>query len=294
MRTPRPGFTLIELLVVISIIALLIAILLPALASARRTAQAIACGSNHRQLGVAHYGFATDHDGAFTFGALNDSNNSITNWPHRGDWSWDDALSDYLGVSLPLEGPASKADGDWSRVVPVWGDQAAYLLCPSDDNQQGLGRSYFMPLARNGSNGKVNPDGGAIGVVANNSVTLLDLPRVEALPDPTGTMLMGEKATADLNRGVGAPSGATIRTVYRQLNETMSGSASGGTPGATWNLHASANQPDDARLNYLFADGHAELLDPVLTVRNQDPAYLVDTSGFTRLGGAWTVEANDD
>ena len=57
------GFTLIELLVVISVIALLIALLLPALEGARMAAKISMCGSNMRGLQLATVLFAEDHDG---------------------------------------------------------------------------------------------------------------------------------------------------------------------------------------------------------------------------------------
>lgn len=55
------AFTLIELLVVISIIALLIALLLPALAQAKEASRTVQCLSNERQIGTAFSGYAADH-----------------------------------------------------------------------------------------------------------------------------------------------------------------------------------------------------------------------------------------
>src|SRR5262245_46989760 len=54
------GFTLVELLVVISIIALMVALLLPALSMAKRVGYQIQCGSNQRQIMVAFSGYAVD------------------------------------------------------------------------------------------------------------------------------------------------------------------------------------------------------------------------------------------
>ena len=60
-RRPGVGFTLIELLVVISIIALLIGILLPALGAARAAGRNVKCLSNLKQLGISVYSYAGDY-----------------------------------------------------------------------------------------------------------------------------------------------------------------------------------------------------------------------------------------
>lgn len=65
---PRRAFTLVELLVVIAIIALLAALLLPALARAKDSGRKAVCLSNLRQIGLAIHGYAQDNDGKIPYG----------------------------------------------------------------------------------------------------------------------------------------------------------------------------------------------------------------------------------
>lgn len=80
MKAKRNGFTLIELLVVISIIALLVGILLPALGAARRAALDVQCKSQLRQFGIAFTAYATDSGDHLPLNRPPENDNWASTW----------------------------------------------------------------------------------------------------------------------------------------------------------------------------------------------------------------------
>ena len=130
------SFTLIELLVVIAIIAILAAILMPALSSARERGRSATCVNNLKQVGLANMGYMQDFNGWYFPSAYNDN----------GVQPGYDA---YLGNFCPR---ASRSDGQtWvfylgtcdnrSKTWKYLGSNVSkpnnVLVCPSDNNSIG-------------------------------------------------------------------------------------------------------------------------------------------------------------
>ena len=140
----RKAFTLIELLVVIAVIALLMAILLPAFQRVKRQAKAVVCQSNLRQWGTLFATGMAESEGYLPYCSPDDSHPDPSDWenePWPWPWTWL-----YWGGHDPADGISSLH----KRIDGIW-------LCPmakKPANQTGKGNKKggtFLAWGRSGS-----------------------------------------------------------------------------------------------------------------------------------------------
>lgn len=137
----KRAFTLIELLVVISIIALLIGILLPALGKARETARGMQCLSNLRQLGVSSTAYEVEHKEQVVTGTV-PRPLGFTTWYDPNTFGGKTSSPGFAGLTLygPIEdrplNPYVLGYDPKPDPSPTNRQEAEPFLCPADANIQ--------------------------------------------------------------------------------------------------------------------------------------------------------------
>jgi prepilin-type N-terminal cleavage/methylation domain-containing protein/prepilin-type processing-associated H-X9-DG protein len=129
MRSRR-GFTMMELMFVIGIIALLIALLLPAIQSSRETARRAQCASNLMQLGIAMGNYASTHS-VLPPGVVNETG-PIINLPRGYHHNWVVQILPFIGQdNIYRRFDFRQGVYDPSNQTAV-GVKVQSLMCPSD------------------------------------------------------------------------------------------------------------------------------------------------------------------
>jgi len=202
----RSAFTMMELLFVVGIIAVLIALLLPAIQSSRETARRAQCGNNLMQLGIALGNYASTHS-VFPPGVVNDKG-PILNLPHGYHHNWVIQILPFIGQDnlyrrFDFRSGVYEASNETAVGVKI-----ATLLCPSD------------PRPASTSYAGCHHDVDAPIAADNHGVLYLNS-RVRSADIPDGsahTILLGEIRGGGLTLGWASGTRSTLRNTGYPLN----------------------------------------------------------------------------
>ncbi|MFO1488384.1 MAG: prepilin-type N-terminal cleavage/methylation domain-containing protein [Verrucomicrobiota bacterium] len=236
-RPPRRAFTLIELLVVIAIIAILAAMLLPALSKAKAKAQGIYCVGNMKQLSLAWIMYADDFASRLAQNPSSDGANGNVVGENNTAPAW---VAGRLSTgSNPDNTDMQKLVG--SQYEPFgsigrYTKNAGIYHCPSDkSNDGGNGLPRVRSCSMNGYVGITDKGGVSAGVMAGTQERYIKMADFRKLKPVDAIVFLDERPNSINDGWFWSPSS---RSSIRDLPAIYHGNASSA---------------------FSFADGHAEL-----------------------------------
>ncbi len=211
MRNTSRGFTLVELLVVIAIIGILIALLLPAVQSAREAARRMQCVNNLAQLGLALQSYEAAHE-VLPPGVV-DSAGPIINGPEGYHMSWIVQILPFMEQGVAYRHIDFDYGAYSKKNRPVAELEISTLMCPSVASGGPGGVNY----AGCHHDAEKQIDADDHGVFFLNSGL-----RTQEVPDGAShTIFLGEKIDEQLPLGWMSGTRSTLRNTGTPINGTL-------------------------------------------------------------------------